>query len=110
MPGVKIYPTGSKGKVRYSVGPSLAFVFGQQYSYYPMYNPQYGIYAGQVEKMEDRFAVGMMINNSLNIQPTPHLYLGLELGLGVTYLQQVGGNDVGTNTLGQFAFKIGYRF
>lgn len=112
MPGIKIYPTGSKGKVRYAVGPSLAFVFGKQYNaYYPdplIYPSQYPYYLSY--RLEDRFAFGMMINNSLNIQPTPHLYLGLELGLGVTYIQQIGGVDVGTNTLGQFAFKVGYRF
>lgn len=108
MPGLKIYPTGSKGKIRYAVGPSFALVFGQQYNYY--YYNTYPYTSTPVYKMEDRFAFGMMINNSLNMQPTPHLYLGLELGLGVTYIQKVGGVDVGTNTLGQFAFKIGYRF
>jgi hypothetical protein len=54
--------------------------------------------------------LGVMINNTLNIQPTPHLYMGVELGLGVSYVNKVGSTNLGETTLGQFAFKMGYRF
>lgn len=107
MPGVKIYPTGSKGKVKYSVGPSIAAVFTKAYmnAYYgpgPTYAPYY--------EMQDRFILGVMVNNTLNIQPTPHLYMGIELGLGISYLNTVNNVSVGETTIGQFAFKMGYRF
>lgn len=116
MPGIKIYPTGSNGIVKYSIGPSLVFAFGEEYrddlyytysgpyyggSYYPYYN--YG-YKG------DRFSFGMMINNTLNINPTPHLYLGLELGLGLSYLHYVDNVRQDTQGLTQFGFRVGYRF
>jgi hypothetical protein len=110
FPGVKIYPTGSKGKVRYSVGPSLALIFGQTVTggiigTNPANNyPLYGDY------LADRFTLGIMVNNTLNIQPTPHLYMGLELGLGVSYLNTVNNVNVGQTGIGQFAFKMGYRF
>ncbi len=111
MVGVKIYPTGSKGKVKYAVGPAIAARYSQSDAYnvfmgydvygYPIYT--YG--------KQDNFALGVVINNSLNIQPTPHLYIGLELGLGMTYINQSNGvNNGGEDVLGQFAFKLGYRF
>jgi hypothetical protein len=113
LPGVKIYPTSSKGKVRYSVGPSLAFVFTKAYTNntYTTYDP-YGnpIYTPTAPTLQDRFMLGVMINNTLNIQPTPHLYMGVELGLGVSYMNKVGSTNLGETTLGQFAFKMGYRF
>ncbi len=110
MPGIKFYPTGSKGVVRYAVGPSISVMTGNRevnkFTYDNMGNVT-GQYVGNV----NRFSLGVIINNSLNICPTPHLYLGLELGLGVTYIDQEGGKNTGnTNTIGQFGFKIGYRF
>lgn len=110
MPGVKIYPTGSKGKVRYAVGPNIAMVYGKTpkdgylgtdpTTGYPMY----GSY------MADRFTLGVMVTNSLNLQPTPHLSLGMELGLGVSYINQHDGISQGETGLAQFSFRIGYRF
>jgi hypothetical protein len=110
MPGLKIYPTGSKGKVRYSVGPSIAAVFTKDYTntilgYDYNGNPVWGPYG-----LQDRFVLGVMVNNTLNIQPTPHLYMGVELGLGISYMNQVNNRNMGETTLGQFAFKMGYRF
>ncbi len=110
MPGVKIYPTGSKGKVRYSIGPSIAALFGKEYGgskfigYDNMGNPLYSSVIG------DRFALGVLVNNTLNLQPTPRLYLGLELGIGMTYINQYNSVNQGESALAQFAFKLGYRF
>lgn len=115
MPGIKIYPTGGKGTVRYGVGPSLAFVFDKDLQNELLYDNT-GNVIGQRIGEKDRFALGLMINNSLNINPVKHLYLGLELGLGFRYYESIGGNSVSTNVgpdgepLVQFGFKAGYRF
>ena len=58
----------------------------------------------------ERFSLGMIVNNTLNINPTPHLYLGLELGLGVSYIDRIGGINYGSEGLAQFGFSVGYRF
>lgn len=111
MPGVKFYPTGM-GKVKYAVGPNAVIGYGQKtldnmYVYDPMYTSYpssyyYGTY--------ERWMLGMMINNSLNVNATPHLYIGAEMGFGFTYFDNVGGINRGVKGLTQGAFKIGYTF
>lgn len=110
MPGLKFYPTGSKGVIRYSVGPSIAIVTGKREANILQYDNQNNV-IGQYIGPVDRFTLGMMVNNTLNICPTAHLYLGLELGLGASYIDQERGKNTGNlQSLGQFGFKIGYRF
>ncbi|MDR3682047.1 MAG: hypothetical protein P4L41_18895 [Flavipsychrobacter sp.] len=101
-PGIKIYPTGSQGKVKYSVGPNLVFANGSQTNFDNYYYP--------TQTRENRFMMGVMVVNALNINPTPKVYLGLELGLGGTYINKTGGVLDGANTLVEFSFRIGYRF
>ncbi|MCB0698146.1 MAG: hypothetical protein KDC07_12325 [Chitinophagaceae bacterium] len=111
MPGLKFYPTGSKGVVRYAVGPNLAYISGQQYSGTEFIYDNNGNIIGQTTPgWEQRTALGIMVTNSLNINPNAHLHLGLELGLGFTYFDKVGNTNLNTNSIGQFGFKIGYRF
>lgn len=115
MPGLKIYPTGSKGIVKYSIGPSLLFAVGEAYrdDYYyasPYYYGSYYPYGYDYMRKDTRFTFGMMINNTLNVNPTEHLHMGLELGLGVSYIHAVGGIRQETIALAQFGFKVGYRF
>jgi len=106
MPGVKFYPTGSRGIIRYAVGPSFVIAAGNTGQYVDPYgNTSSGNYS----------IFGFMVNNSLNICPTPHLYLGLELGLGVSYITNQNNSynssvGIDANPMVQFAFKIGYRF
>jgi hypothetical protein len=114
LPGIKIYPTGYKGIVRYSVGPSLYFAYGEEsYTNFPnsyYYYPQTSQFPAPYRVREDQVTIGMLVNNTLNINPTPHLALGLELGLGVSYLNRRDGRSDGTIPLAQFGFKVGYRF
>jgi hypothetical protein len=105
MPGIKIYPTGSQGFVKYAVGPSLVIADGQKT------NTVYDYYTGiSSEQKQTHVMLGMIINNSVNFNPSERIYLGLELGLGFTYLNRVGGLNQDTNGLVQGSFKIGYRF
>ncbi len=105
MPGIKIYPTGSQGFVKYALGTSLVIADGQKS------NSVYDNNTGNTsEQTQTHFILGMIINNSVNFNLTEHVYLGLELGLGFTYLNRVGGLNQDTNGLVQGSFKIGYRF
>lgn len=103
MPGIKIYPTGM-GKIRYALGASAVVGIGDKkvddYTINGYYQPI----------LKSHFLVGMMVNNSLNVNPSEHLYIGLELGLGFTYIDKVNDIKQGANPLVQGAFKVGYRF
>ena len=105
MPGVKFYPTGSKGVVRYAVGPNLAYVAGKEFNF--VYD-NLGNIVGQ--DVQNTSKLGVMVTNSLNINPTSHIHLGIELGIGFTYMNKLGNTELGTDALAQFGFKIGYRF
>src|SRR5262249_459470 len=104
MPGIKLYPTGNNGYVKYSVGPSIVWGTGEKSS------ANYDPYGNGVYKTETHTVLGMIVNNTLNINPTQHIFLALEFGFGFTYLDQVGGLNQSTAGLVQGGFKMGYRF
>jgi hypothetical protein len=119
MPGVKFYPTGNQGKVRYAVGPQLVFQTGtverEQWIYDPLSSwSGSGYYRVGDAKMQK---LGVMINNSLNMYPTQHLYLGMDLGLGLPYSHKEENISTGEMVergtdapLVQFNFRLGFRF
>lgn len=111
MPGVKFYPTGM-GKVKYAVGPSAVIGVGQKAMYDDVYyyDPNGYGYTTTTYGVYDRLLLGMMINNSLNIHATPHLYVGAEMGFGFTYFDRVNNYNRGVTFLAQGSFKIGYTF
>ena len=114
MPGVKFYPTGNQGKVRYAVGPQLAFESGYkeewQYNYISSSTPYDQYTRASIKKF------GILINNSVNMFPSEHIFIGIDLGLGLTYVNKkkdIFANSMveqGTTQLAQFNFRIGYRF
>ena len=118
MPGIKIYPTGNQGMAKYAIGPSLVLGAGQRTDYYysmyyadPYYMNNNLIYApADIKIKRDRMILGMMVNQSINISPTPRLYLGSEFGFGFTYINNLDGKRDGTIPLVQFSFKVGYKF
>lgn len=105
MPGLKFYPTGSKGVIRYAVGPSLVYAQGSEYN---IIVDNLGNWIGADWQTLQRF--GIIVNNSMNINPSEHLHLGLEMGIGVTYLNKQGDATLNPTGLFQFGFKVGYRF
>jgi len=105
-PGIKLYPTGSNRKVSYALGASAALGFGRKY----LYDDNNGYY-----RERDVFRAGLLINNSLNVQPTKNIYIGVELGLGFTYYDDGlrynrSYSSFGDEPMVQFNFKVGYRF
>lgn len=107
-PGLKITPFGSNRVFSYSVGPSLAIGFGRESRYDYVYNPITGnSYPVYRDEQITRF--GFIINNGLNVQVTPHFYMGTELGLGIRYFDSSDYYD-DFEPMVQFNFKLGYRF
>ena len=111
MPGLKFYPSGSCGKVKYAIGPSFVLGVGQQTDADPIYYVQYSsYYPPTTYTTKDKLLLGVMINNSMNINPSAHFALGLDLGLGFTYISKLDGVSQGMQPLVQGGFKMGYRF
>lgn len=100
MPGLKFYPTSCYGKIKYAVGPSLVIGAGQQREDY--------YYSS--DELHSRVIFGVMLNNSINFTLTKHVYLGVEFGLGFTYLDRYNDINQGTHALTQGGLKVGYRF
>ncbi len=101
MPGLKFYPTTCFGHTKYAVGPSLVIGAGQA-SDYSSYYPSDGV--------GTRFLLGIMVNNSLNYQFGQRVYLGIDYGLGFSYIDRSRGINSGVSMLNQLAFRMGYRF
>lgn len=107
-PGLKITPFGSNRVFSYSVGPSLAIGFGKDAYYDYVYNPNTGNYYTTFRE-ENITRFGFLINNGLNVQVTPHFYMGTELGIGIRYYDSSDYYD-DFQPMVQFNFKLGYRF
>lgn len=103
MPGIKFYPTGGFGKIKYAIGPSLVVGAGQ--NTVPVYNPIVPEY-----KTRSNFLLGIMVNNSINFNATPHFYLSLDFGFGFTYIHKLDGENQGINGIVEGGLKLGYRF
>lgn len=112
-PGLKIYPFGQR-KVTYAVGPSLMVGYGGGKDW--RYDPLTGYTTDQVDVTKLR--MGILVNNYVNFQIGPSFNLGLELGIGVRYLDRETTDfgyyrntyDNGLEPTGQFSMTLGYRF
>lgn len=103
MPGVKVYTNlNSPQLCKFSIGPSLVLGAGSA-------REGNGTYYDPTT-IQSHFLMGAMVNLGINALATPHLYLGAEWGLGITYLNQYNGMNHPVEFLTQIGFKIGYRY
>lgn len=119
-PGVKVYlNNNNKSNARYAIGGSAVIGVGRQdhvttiYTFDTISNgTQYPTYQARLlnETTDQltRIKLGMMITNSLNLKPAKHFYLGIEIGLGYTYVNQVNSRNVNRDMLAQVGLKLGY--
>jgi len=105
MPGVKFYPTGSYGRLKYATGASVVIGTGRQSNYLLDLN---GL--NTTEFVQHHFLVGAMWQNSLNINVDSRMYVGGELGMGGTAINKADGHNENNEFLIQGALKVGYRF
>jgi len=104
MPGLKFYPTSSYGKIKYALGPSLVLGVGQKTSYYldNNYAPYY--------TTQSHVHLGMMLNNSINFNPSSRFYMAIEFGFGFNYMDKVAGINQGFTGIINGGFKMGLRY
>ncbi|RYD59076.1 MAG: hypothetical protein EOP56_02275 [Sphingobacteriales bacterium] len=118
-PGIKIYPTGAFKKASYAIGINVLAAIGrteQTSTTYKMvtYPDSYGGKLYGLEMASENvanlssFKMGAMLNNTLNIRPTDHFYIGAEFGIGYTYINKFTSYSVERDVLIQFGVKFGY--
>lgn len=112
-PGLKVYPFGQK-RVTYAVGPTLFTGIGTRWNYINTFDPQTGVTTSSDEERK-RFRMGLIVNNYVNFQITPHFQIGLNAGVGPRYIDREKHNS-GTyrnrrmEITGEFNFNLGFRF
>jgi len=105
MPGIKCYPGGCRRKINYAVGLSLEVGTGQKSS---DLTDLHGL--NVTENVQSHFIAGGLLQNSVNMNAGKNLYIGIELGLGSSLINNVGNVTQGNEFLIQGSFKAGYRF
>ncbi|NND95581.1 MAG: hypothetical protein HKN45_12020 [Flavobacteriales bacterium] len=107
--GLKLYPTGHERSVTYSISPIFLFTTGKdEYYYYEPFDSYGGTSSDRI------FQLGFLLINSLNITIEDDIYLGVDGGFGVNYLNEWEDernrfND-GPSLNGYFRVNLGYRF
>ena len=107
-PGVKFYPFGTQHMISYAVGPSLAF--GKGTTNCDCTEPVQNIGDEKPKTCKPVTEMGALINNSISLQATAHVYVSGEIGIGATYLNKENGQDLGTDLMLQLNVRVGYRF
>ena len=95
MPGIKFYTRGRRGVFQYAIGPQLFFEAGK-YRDITMSSSGYNY-----EFMRTTEDIGIMANNSVNIFPNRHLFIGASLGSGISLHYPL---------ILEFNTSFGYRF
>ncbi len=111
-PGIKFYPTSCRGLLKYAVGPSLVLGVGEKTTggpYTQWNGVQYQTYLDPYVT-RTKTMLGILVNNSMQVNPSTHLSLGFDFGFGFTYINDVGGVNKGVSGMVQGGFKIGYRY
>ncbi|HTN47074.1 MAG TPA: hypothetical protein VL098_12055 [Flavipsychrobacter sp.] len=117
-PGFKVYPAGANKKVSYAAGANLVIGIGSADKITTKYRidssaSQGMMYYYQTAVSQDKSAVsrmkmGVLVSNSLNLRPSNHLYMGIDLGVGYSYMDSWDGSNFGTGAMVQLGVKFGF--
>ena len=103
MPGIKVYPTlNTSLKNKFSIGPSLVFAMGQG-------SPNNNTYSDPIAH-QNHLMMGALAVIGANMFPTTHTYLGLDFGMGYSYINKYNNVDNSTAFMVEFSLKCGYRY
>lgn len=110
-PGIKIYPFGQR-RATYAFGPSFMFCYGKEKNEWYHDYPVEGTTVSWLK-------MAAMFSNYANFQVTKWLSLGLEIGLGMRFIDRQRYLEPGTEEIrtsekakpsGRFALSLGCRF
>jgi len=118
-PGIKVYPASKLRRVSFCIGASLVLGVGRmeqnsidytidtlgitnQYLYYKLGE------TSNTSETVGRLKLGMMVTSAINIRVDKHIYTGVELGFGYTYVNMEGNENIHRSILAQAGLKFGY--
>ncbi|MBP6455259.1 MAG: hypothetical protein KA275_00910 [Chitinophagaceae bacterium] len=112
--GLKFYPSGHNKTVTYAIGPEIYLGYGKK-EFTTFIWDQATQRNIQVIENQTQSHFGFRLNNSLNITISKAIYLGMDLGLGINYIDKTkttttNNTYTSTSFAGQFGISIGYRF
>lgn len=106
-PGIKFYPSGQR-KVTYGLGFSIFGITASNDRYEGNWNGTSRFVSGSSAHL------GMMVDNSLQFNLSPKFNIGMEVGLGPSYLNRYTEGALSWSDplrfMGSFNFHMGYRF
>jgi len=97
-PGMRFYPTGSKGIVRYSFGGSFVLGSGQGSAHD----------LGGADHLISRTIYGIVFDNAVYIQPVPQLRITFEFYIGPGHDDE--SDLITSGVIYQASIGVGYRF
>lgn len=111
----KLYPARNNRAVTYAIAPTLSFGTGDQVWRENVYNPWSSYYVDSLVR-SPRTHFGFLLNQTLNVNIMKQLYIGMDGGIGINYIddkfdrwnqtRQVSGISVAA----QFHMALGFRF
>lgn len=109
-PGIRMYPKGQR-RVSYAVGASVFVTRGSENGFMQESNGAYNAYA---ERSETR--MGSLISNSLTVNISKRLNIGLEALVGCSFYSRIGNKTnsevqrEGVSQMTGIILQLGYRF
>jgi hypothetical protein len=116
-PGIKYYPKGNDRKVSYAIGASIVAATGNSNCQCDVIDKPVSIEHSDAEMQETGVTknpygpvreLGGMLVNSININASPKIFIGSDLGVGAGYSKYK--SESGAAILFQFSVKAGYKF
>ncbi|NDC40336.1 MAG: hypothetical protein EBZ77_02135 [Chitinophagia bacterium] len=107
-PGIKVYPSGYKGWLKYSIGPSLVLGAGRKTQTDDRYT--YVLPDPLYYKVSTKFLVGILLNNSVTYNLSTHYSIGADLAFGLSYLDLLDSKGQGMNGVVQGGVRFGIRY
>lgn len=111
----KLYPARNNRAVTYAIAPSLSFGTGDQVWRENVYDPFSSYYVDSLVK-SPRTHFGFLLNQTLNVTIMKQLYIGIDGGLGINYIDDKYDRwnqnrmSTGVTLAAQFHMALGFRF
>ena len=111
----KLYPARNNRAVTYAIAPTLSFGTGDQVWRENVYNPWTSYYVDSLVR-SPRTHFGFLLNQTLNITVMKQLYIGMDGGLGINYIDDKFDRwnqtrrTTGVTLAAQFHMALGFRF